>query len=520
MTASLIVFFVSIFGILLSDIFLGRNNFQHSFFLISMTPFLLFLFSAIEKKKVYIPIKATVVYILFLFFTAVSIFFSIDKEVSIKFLLLYISGYFFFIFSFNYKKILGLYFGQFLVGISILSCLIFGVNNILNLNLFDNRSLFYNYGHYQIGNLLVLGILSIFPNPLFILFFIFTLYSYSRTAYLSLMVALIVKLIMDKFNKLSYIIGLVVISASLLFIIVKTNYISQVSKQLFSGRNIYFSYALSSIKEFPLFGIGPGNFAYIVFKKQVNLGEFTDQAENIVLQVLSENGILAGIFFILFIYILFKKNKKDINFLMFLALTLMFMIDLSYSFNIFLILWFVLGGLTLDSNKTIKINVIMPSAVIFVGALIILSSQILLKAGLWKQSIHIYPFQKNGYRMAIKENIILKDKQKTYYYLQRYDQIFGRSIAIFDEINYYSVFKEKNKVAELYEQSLWFRTFVDVETLNRIYLFYVNLYGISNGSEKMANILRQIKSSYPEKDKKSDFYKQIDNFCIKTYIGC
>lgn len=520
MAISLTVFFASIFGILLSDIFSGRNNFPPSFFLISMTPFLLFLLTVIEKKKINIPIRATIIYILFLFFTSVSTFFSVDKEISIKLLFIYISGYLFFIFSFNYKEILSRYFGKFLVGISAFSCLIFSVDNILHLNLFNTGSLFFNYGHHQIGNLLVFGLLSVFPNPLFLIFFLFMLFSYSRTAHISLMMVLIIRLITHKLNKLPIIIGLIVISTSLLFIVLKTNLIIQTSKQIFSGRNIYYSYALSSIKELPLFGVGPGNFAYVVFKKQLNSAEFTDQTENIVLQVLSENGILAGAFFILFIYIIFQKKKKDINFLMFLALNIIFMIDLSYSFNFFLILWFILGGLTLDSNKKMEVGIIIPSAVIFVGALIILSSQILLKIGLWKQSIFVYPIQKDGYRKAIRENIILKDKKKTYYYLHKYDQIFGKSTAIFDEINYYSVFKEKNKTAELYERLLWFRPFVDAATLNRIWHFYVNLYGISKGNEKMANILRQIKSSYSEKDKRSDFYKQIDNFCIKTYIGC
>jgi O-antigen ligase len=520
MTISLAVFFVSIFGILLSNIFPGSSNYPLSFFLISMTPFLLFLLTAIEKKKINIPIRTTIIYVLFLIFTSVSIFFSADKEISIKLLFIYISGYLFFIFSFNNKKILNRYFGQFLVGISAFSCLIFGADSILHLDLFNKVSLFYNYGHYQIGNLLVFGLLSIFPNPLFLIFFIFILFSYSRTAHLSLMTVFMIKLITQKLNKLPYIIGLSIISISLLFVVLKTNYISQASKQLFSGRNIYYSYAISSIKELPLFGIGPGNFAYAVFKKQVNSAEFTDQAENIILQVFSENGILAGIFFVLFVFLIFRSNKKNTNFLMFLALTLMFMIDLSYSFNFFLILWFILGGLVLDSDEKKKVNIIIPSSVIFVGALVILLSQTLLKVGLWNQSIFIYPLQKDGYRSAIKENILLKDKEKTYYYLQRYDQIFGRSTAIFEEINYYSVFKDKNKIAELYERLLWFRTFVDSETLNRIWHFYVNLYGVSKGNEKMADILKQIKNSYLEKDKKSDFYKQVDSFCIKTYIGC
>lgn len=505
----------------MSEVFANYNRLELSSFIVFLTPFFLFLLLKIEKKKIYVPLKETIIYLIFLSFSILSTIFAIDKEIAIKSLLIYISGYLFFLFSFNYSKKLDKYFKRFITAVSLFSCLIFFVDYIFNLDLFKyGVSLFYNYGHYQIGNLLVIGLLSIFPNPLSILYFVYIFFSYSRTAHISLIVILIFQLFRNKLNKKAALIGVVIMIVSLFFIVFKTNYHYRIDKQLVSGRNIYFSYALSSIKELPLFGLGPGNFVYSVIKRQTNLGEWTDQADNIFLQVLSENGVLAGIFFVAFILLILYKHKDNIYFLMFFVLMVMFMSDLSYYFNFFLILWFVLGGLTLNSDKKKEVNILLPVIIFFTVAQILLFSQILLKHGLWKQSLLINPIQQSAYKTAISENIKYKNERQARYFLQKYDQIFGNSLAVYHEINYYQALGEKAKNEPLYEKTLWFRAFLDINKLKRTWNFYTDLYGNLKGNEKMAQILRNIKKSYSEKEKNSDFYKIINDFCLKTNIGC
>jgi O-antigen ligase len=520
MVLSLVFFFISITSIFLSEVFVDYNRLELSSFIVILTPFFLFLLSKIEKKKIDIPLKETVIYLIFLVFSVFSTFFAIDKEIAIKSLLVYISGYFFFIFSFNHSESLGNYFKKFLIVISIFSCSIFVLNNVFHLSLFkEHISLFYNYGHYQIGNLLVLGLLSIFPKPLSLLFFIFIIFSYSRSANIALMTILAFRLFKNKFNKKILLMGGIILVISLIFIIFKSNYLYQTSNQFVSGRNVYFSYALSSIKEHPLFGIGPGNFVYAVLKNQVNSGEFTYQADNVILQVLSENGILAGIFFIVFILLLLYKHKKGTNFFLFLSLTLMFMSDLSYIFNSFLLLWFILAGLILDSKKKIEINIFFPVIIIFIFTQIILFGQIALKQGLWRQSLFIFPLQKNAYKTAIVENIIHKNKQQANYFLQKYHYFFGESVAILYEIDYYNALGEKSKMITLYERSLLFRTYLNLN-IRRAWYFYRDIYGNSRGNEKMAEILKKVKKTYSDKEKSSDFYIIINDFCLKTNIGC
>lgn len=505
----------------MSEVFTEYSRIELSYFIVILSPFFFFLLANIERKKIHIPVKETIIYLLFLIFSIVSAVYAIDKEIAIRSLLIYLSGYLFFIFSFNYQDHLDKYFQIFLTWISIFSCLVFFADNVFHLNLFRTGiSLFYNYGHYQIGNLLVLGLISSFPNPIFVVFFTFILFSYSRTAQIALMFISLLEIIRSKFNKKSIIIGSSIILISLIFIFYKTQDQYKTKKQVVSGRNVYFSYALSSIKDNPLLGVGPGNFIYITFKKQMKLGEFTDQADNIFLQVLSENGIIAGTLFISFIFLIFFQSKKSRNLLVFLALTLMFMSDLSYSFNSFLILWFVIGGLIIDSKNNIRIKIIFPITLILVFINIILFSKVLLKQGLWRQSLRLYPFQKNTYRITIEENIRKNNKREVNSLLEKYNQDYNRSITVFDEINYYYFLNDKSKITELYESSLLFRPYITIERLKKIWNFYIETYGEKDGNEKMAEILKKIKKSYSDKEKNSDFYKIINDFCLKTNIGC
>lgn len=195
------------------------------------------------------------------------------------------------------------------------------------------------------------------------------------------------------------------------------------------------------------------------------------------------------------------------------------MTDFSFHFYTFLILWFVIGGQTLDSKRNIEVNLLIPVVAIFIAAQLILLSQILLKQGLWRQSLLLYPFQKSAYETVIAKNIINKNKKEAFYFLEKYDQLFGRSLSIFKEIAYYNALAKKEKVVELYEKSLWFRTYSGRMMKPAIY-FYKGFYGQIKGNQKMSEILKKIKKSYLDKEKDSDFYNEINNFCINTRIDC
>jgi len=66
---------------------------------------------------------------------------------------------------------------------------------------------------------------------------------------------------------------------------------------------------LSSIKEKPLLGVGIGNYP-VVLGQDIRLAKAGSSAHNLYLHIAAEMGILAGIIFIWFLWLLFKRNYK------------------------------------------------------------------------------------------------------------------------------------------------------------------------------------------------------------------
>lgn len=526
MPFSFVLFLIIFELIVITDIFpYVINIYKLNDFIVFFSPFFLFFLAKIERKKTYLPIKTTYFYFLFFIFSTISSCFAIDKEIAFKKLFLYISYYFFFIFAWNNQDYLERYFKKFLLMILIFFIALFSINYFFKLNLFyDGGSIFYNYDHNQIGNFLVLGFIITFPNLLSIIFFIFIMLSYSRTSYLILIFTPFFKLLTNKIEKKSIFIGFFIIFSSIFFLFLTTKnlYLTK-NKKIFGLRNIYFSYALSSIKEKPFFGVGPGNFYFSVLKRQLNSGETTTTSHNIFLEILAENGILAGLFFSLFVLSFLFKSKRNINFLLFLALLLIFMLDFSYIFNTFIILWFIIGGLILSPKEKKEINLVFPSLIIFVFGQIILISQILLNRNFWRQSLFIYPMQKKSYELAIEENIRKKSIDQAYYYLKKYNQLFKQNYyAVLNQINYYSnpLLNDKKKLIELYERLILLKPIDEIDNLRKLRYLYTEHYGPIKAREKMSVLLKTIKSNILSNDKKSELYNQINSFCIKAKLGC
>lgn len=523
MPLSLVFFFISLTGIFISNVFVITETVKLNLFLTVLSPFFLFFLAKSEKKKFQIPVKETIFYLLFIIFSVISVFFAIDREIAFESLLIYISCYFYFIFAFNNQEILNKYLKWFLVTISIFSCLIFLADKVFHLNLFqEGASLFYNYDHNQLGNLLVLGLISVFPSPLFIPLFIFMLFSYSRTAYISVVLMAILVMLKNKIEKKTVIFWSIIILISIIFLVLTTKnlYLTK-NKQLFGGRNIYFSYALSSIKEKPWFGVGPNNFYHLTLKRQVNFSEATTTAHNIIVDILTENGALAGIFFTLFILLIINRHKNNNKFLLlFLATLLIFMFDFSYRYNIFLVLFFVFGGLVVNSNEKIEIDMIFPSLVIFIAVQAIIFGQILLGQGSWKQSLLIYPIQKAAYEMAIEENIRQGNTLQSFNYLQKYDQLFGQSSqGMFNIIKYYKALNMRYEVIRSYKKILLANPLLLEIKEGEIINFFIEYYGETKGKEAFTNILNNIIQNISF-IKNNDLFRLVGIICHEEKLNC
>ena len=83
---------------------------------------------------------------------------------------------------------------------------------------------------------------------------------------------------------------------------------------------------LVSIKENPLLGVGIGNYP-VVLQQDVKLAKAGSSAHNLYLNVAAEMGILAGIIFIWFLWLVFKKTYATFiksNFDTYFAATLLY----------------------------------------------------------------------------------------------------------------------------------------------------------------------------------------------------
>jgi len=509
----MIFFYLFLTLLFLTDIFIFENLFKLSFYLALIFPIFLFLIAKIKNKKIFLP-KISLFYILFFVFSGLSMIFAIDKETAFEFLLIYISAFLIFIFSFNYQDELKKSFSKFIIFLCVFASILFLINNIFHLNWFSNgASLFYTgYYHNEIASLLTLGIIiNLVDYPLLLILFLpVFLFSYSRSAYLSLIITGLALFFKDKRNFLLKI-SLFLLIIFFLFTTSK-NIIFTKNKKIFGSRDIYFSYALSSIKEKPWFGAGPGNFYFAALKRQIYYNENTTTAHNIILDILAENGVIAGGCFLLFLFFAFKKVKKDIYFYLVLSLSIVFLFDFAYRFNSILFLWFILLSLITTDKKALSYNYFTVILFSIIIELVILG-KLLVKMNP-KVALVVYPFQKDAYINLIEGNITKGNSKEAIKYLNVIDKLYGGSFFItLKEAYYYRLLNNIDKSIYFYEKSLKLRPFLvvdDTSILKQLLELNVKTYGRYIGRKKTIYFLNNLfikdtRKNNPVNDRMIDF---------------
>ncbi len=245
------------------------------------------------------------------------------------------------------------------------------------------------YGsHNHLGDFLVLPLIACFyfllnkkysgkSNFVYLmltLFFVpFFLFSYSRSAYAALILASVL-MVFDfaknktlKISKIAIIALILMISIAGLFLfsIGKTpdkSFLSQINRQLtkrnelsyksvWGERNEYLSQAIYSIRDYPVLGVGPGNFGYSSRKYMEKKRELTESAHNIFFDTFVENGIPATILFILIIAELLIKSRKNVYLYMAIGALINFQTDYTYRIYTFVLLFFVLLALSYEDRS-------------------------------------------------------------------------------------------------------------------------------------------------------------------------
>lgn len=115
---------------------------------------------------------------------------------------------------------------------------------------------------------------------------------------------------------------------------VKPNILSTI----FSGRDILWKYSIECLKEFPLSGVGPGNFIFWVMTAHRDKF-FHHLPANQYLFIATSTGLIGLLAFILFCYGLFRRKEWNEKWLLATFLILLIFNDYLWFSEIFLVFW-------------------------------------------------------------------------------------------------------------------------------------------------------------------------------------
>lgn len=238
---------------------------------------------------------------------------------------------------------------------------------------FDGYQLvFSRFGsHNHLGDFLVLPMLIslyyLFKKrelkylPVLLLFFLFFIFSYSRSAYLSFSLTASIFLLrwfLTGGNKLKKAVPVAFASLGIILVLLfsvitvfESGYVTFLNplhqelvnryglrfKHFGANRPEYIKTAIKSIEEKPFFGVGPGNFRYASIKYSSIPNYTTHSSHNIFLDVLTEYGFFIFLLFAGFTVFTVWKLMQAPSLYSYLYLALIINFQTDYTFRIFVL---------------------------------------------------------------------------------------------------------------------------------------------------------------------------------------
>ncbi len=495
--------------------------------------FLLILYLQIVKKTIKFP-KVTIILIIFLILTGLSMIFAIDKETSYGYLLVYLACFSIFLYVYNLRDKIEKSLNLIIMSL----CLVASVLYLLNIGYHSNwfasgQSLFYGgYFHNEIGNLLVLGIVAGMQNGLnylYLLFFPIYLFAYSRSAYLALFIVSLFHLPKKKYASIC------ILACTLLFFLftakeTRTYFpkIQNLAKRLeipkdksfLADRPLLFSYAVSSIKDTPWLGVGPGNFKFFVSRKQVDWGENTTTAHDIFLDVAAENGLPAAVFLVIFVLTTLIYGKKSLPFYLYIALTVIFSIDFAYRYSFFIVLWFILAALSLEQKEAQTLNLSLFVVGFFILIEALLLADVFNYLGMYRQALLVFPLNKTANEQLISQEIAHGERKNALGDLSRYSRLYGNSYVSDYKIGwYYYKLGDIDNAIKFYEKSVYGHGLYGYPNIQEILFLYVGKFGMDKGGDKFEEFIDSYIKNLPV-PKKSDLMTIINSYCKDYLLTC
>lgn len=328
----------------------------------------------------------------------------------------------------------------------------------VRLNLLFNPA----YLHKTIGDYLVFPILislytffvkrnKIVLIPLILILPLFLL-SFSRTAYITLAISLLIffyyhrglikktalPLVISLGMNALFILGACVlfvtrVNNSALTLLQNNSSIQGIlhARPLLFSRSPYWNMGIKGFLLEPFVGIGQGNFPYLSYRFTDELFVSTITSFNLLIDMLAEQGIFTALSFILLVgYIIIKADKKSLVFLLFSALCISFMGFSTYTYTQLWMLFFVMGSLAFatgdNTNKAAfsKKTLYIIASIGIVYIQILFTHSLLAKNGQREIAQAIYPYDRENMEKLIeyRDN---KSRFTIASYIEQYQNAFS-----------------------------------------------------------------------------------------------
>jgi O-antigen ligase len=505
------------------------KNFYLGFFLI--TPLVLYFYILHKKKtKIFFPTWQSFFYFLFVAVSLITTFLSaFDKQTAFEKSLIYFSLFLIFIFFSNFKE-LGkkiIHFLLLLGALLSLICLLLYLGNYFKIYLFPTSEKQFVWpvyaGHNHLGDFLGIGIIILIWQLIYkkrkinywwlVVFFIFFILSFSRSAYLALIISLFLLTLYLKKKKylLLWLILVLFLTAAALFVSANSDFF--VKREIFSGRKEYLRQSVVVFRSYPILGIGAGNF---IFASKMNNEYyiFSDSAHNIMAEIVVENGFVGlGLFCLFFLSVLYRGiKKKSLASVLLCYLLINFQTDYTYQIYTFLVLLMVFCALVVDDNyqeKIVNSDFFGGMALIlYLIFLMILFSNFLVKINENDLAVKVYPYNKAAYLSLIK-NATGKNEEESIKKMEKiapYDQLF-----LVETADYYLRQNKVDRALLYFERFFKITKYIDVSLMEKIYLLKTKTQSKQLAEAFLQNVIfywRKIPYSEP-------FAQKLRQFCFK-----
>ena len=522
-----------------------QNGHEISYYLLIISPFFLLIFD--KNLKIKIPKIFFILGLIFIVAIAISTFKSINIASSVGRLFLYPSLLFLSILAINNKtnweglliKLMN-YLSLFFVLISYLFLIFPQLSNgIINPKL--GYSLIYrpdNF-HNNLGDFLLMTIIINFYywissktkkiNWLLMALYIPIFFlSFSRSSLVALILVLIITIIFYRKKLKKTVVNNIVIILfhCLLFITITllnrsgTFYVIynffHLTKDVLGGRESYLLEAIRSIKDYPIWGIGLGNFQMASFRYNDIIFWWSNTAHNLYLNIFTETGIISGISFLIITLSPLKKRIKDISFFIYLVLIFNFQLYYSYEFYGILIMFFIVLGLTYEekSNYYLSKNVLLTLVIIpIIYIQLLTTSNILINKNEYRLANKFNPFNKKLYPYLIENSPDFLNFYDNAYYRNLYKKIFFSDSEVNEylaDINYRQ--GDKKIALEKLKTSLLWNPFGGdmAQRVNSTALLIKEVEGKEQAKRFIDNYTKRIKNMDQQKDYQQQYLNLIN----------